>query len=394
VLYINATSTWPVFYLIYFISDEPPAKDHSYAKYVYKFDSEKHPEQIRSIGTQTDLSANEIENLIREKGEQQSSSCHTKDHFMQTATSSDKKVKFYTGVSSLHIFLGLFKILEPVILKYYSGTGSVNEKRYERGGEKPGPSRKLTKYEEFTLTLIRLRHAVPVTLLADLFNVSSSRVSQVFTTWIYHISEVSSRLIVWPSRQLIKKHMPPSFKKKFPKCRSIIDCTEIFIERPRNPTTQAKTYSNYKSHNTYKTLVSITPTGAFNFVSDVWGGNTSDKYITEHSGYLDNISAGDEVMADRGFLIRDLLTERRAYLTIPPFTRTCSFGKGRRLNSNEIKRTRAIANCRIHVERAIQRLKEFKMLSNIIQWSLKPIVNPMLKVAAFLCNFMKPLVKK
>lgn len=90
-LYINATSTWPGFYLIYFISDETPTKDHSYAKYVYKFESEKHPQQIRTIGTQTDLSANEIENLIREKGEQQSSSCHTKDHVMQTAHHHTRK---------------------------------------------------------------------------------------------------------------------------------------------------------------------------------------------------------------------------------------------------------------------------------------------------------------
>lgn len=71
-------------------------------------------------------------------------SCHA------NCTSSYKKVKLYTSVGSLHIFLGLFKILEPVILKYYSGTDSVNEKRYERGGKKRGPSRILTKYEEFT----------------------------------------------------------------------------------------------------------------------------------------------------------------------------------------------------------------------------------------------------
>lgn len=348
--------------------------------------------KCKDTGVQTDISGIDIDELKQENEALKSEKI--RDKFMKTVTSNDKKVKFYTGICSIAVFLGVFRILEPVILKYYSGTGTIEEKTYENKGKKPGPARKLTKLQEYTITLIRLRHSIPVVILADIFNVSTSRISQVFTTWIFYMSEVFSPLTVWPSRQLVQKHMPKSFKKKFPKCVSIIDCTELFVQRPRNPTTQSKLYSNYKSHTTYKALVSITPTGAFNFVSDLWGGNTSDRYITEHSGYLENISPGDEVMADRGFTIRDLLTEKRAYLTIPPFTRKCFWGKGKRLNANEIKRTREIANSRIHVERAIQRLKQFKIISNIVHWSLKPLMNPILKVSAFLCNLMKPLVKK
>lgn len=52
------------------------------------------------------------------------------------------------------------------------------------------------------------------------------------------------------------------------------------------------------------------------FVSNIWGGNVSDRYITEHCGFLDIVKLGDEVMADRFFLIRDLLLERRATLNI------------------------------------------------------------------------------
>ena len=67
-------------------------------------------------------------------------------------------------------------------------------------------------------------------------------------------------------------------------------------------------------------------------------------------------------MADTGFTIRDLLT-KKATLNIPPITRKCTLGKEKRLNVNEIKQTRNIAKLRIHVERAIQRLKLFKLLS-------------------------------
>ncbi|CAC5415859.1 unnamed protein product [Mytilus coruscus] len=222
---------------------------------------------------------------------------------------------------------------------------------------------------EFIITLVRLRLALPVFVMSQLFGVFCSRVSSIFTTWMFYLYYVFKDCIVWPSRERIKKFMPKSFKKCFPRTRAIIDCTEIFIQRPKNPTVNARTYSTYKSHNTFKFLVNITPTGAFNFISNIWGGNSSDSYITEHSGFLDFVSPGDEIMADRGFTIRDLLTERKAYLTISPFTRKCKWGKRKYLNANEIKKLEKIANHRIHVERAIQRLKSFKLIAQTISWN-------------------------
>ena len=136
--------------------------------------------------------------------------------------------------------------------------------------------------------------------------------------------------------------MPRSFKMSFPTTTSIIDCTEFFIEKPRSPTAQSQTYSSYKHKNTYKALVNITPSKAFNFVSELWGGNTSDRYIIKECGFLDNIRAGHEVMADRGFVLRDLLLDRRASLNIPPFTKQCKWGKGKRLNECDVKKTRIL----------------------------------------------------
>ena len=113
-------------------------------------------------------------------------------------------------------------------------------------------------------------------------------------------------------------------------------------------------------------MVAISPSGAFTFVSDPWGGNASDRFLTEHSGILDLIETGDDIMADRGFNIRDLLTSKNATLNMPPFTRRAPNGNKKKLNVDEIKQTRNIAKLRIHVERAVERLKNFRMLSNII----------------------------
>ena len=193
--------------------------------------------------------------------------------------------------------------------------------------KKSGPKRKLSRYEEFILTLVRLRLAVCSFFLADVFGVSVSRVSQIVTTWVNFMDTVLSPMIKWPSSHAVKKFMPKCFKVTFPNVRCIIDCTEFFICKPRSPTAQCQTFSAYKHHNTFKALIGISPSGAITFVSKLWGGNTSDRHITKESGFLDLVQPGDEYLADRGFLIRDLLLERRAKLLIPPFTKKMHLGE-------------------------------------------------------------------
>ena len=95
-------------------------------------------------------------------------------------------------------------------------------------------------------------------------------------------------------------------------------------------------------------LISITPQGVISFISRGWGGRASDQFITENSGFLDNILAGDVILVDRGFLIEEALGARGASLYIPAFTR----GKDQ-LSAMEIEKTRNIANVRILVKRVI-----------------------------------------
>lgn len=383
---------------------EPAAlRDHAYSNRGHVLKAEPLPPQTVETerGMQTDVDkgfVDELENKLKNLTDKlNDEDTLMRAIFISKVRHNDKSVNFYTGIPTLHMLDGLFKIFDNYEknLKYWRGSESIDVKQYELNETlKPGPKRKLTRFEEYILTLVRLRQAIPERMLADLFGISVSSVSKIFTTWVNYMSAILQNLIVWPKKNLVKKNMPKAFKKSFPNTRAIIDCTEIFIERPRNPTTQSKTYSSYKSHNTYKCLVSITPNGCFNFISKLYGGNASDRYITEHSGFLDCVSQGDEIMADRGFLIRDLLLERRARLTIPPFTRKCNYGKGRHLSASDIRKTRQIANVRIYVEQAIQRLKQFKMLSQILRWTQRALANPMMIIAGFLCNLKKPLVKK
>lgn len=57
----------------------------------------------------------------------------------------------------------------------------------------------------------------------------------------------------------------------------------------------------------------LSPSGNITFVSKLNGWNVCDKYITEDSGVLEFIEEADDIMADRGFTIRDLVTQHKRH---------------------------------------------------------------------------------
>ena len=103
--------------------------------------------------------------------------------------------------------------------------------------------------------------------LAVRFKIRRSRVSKIFCNWVPMLSNVLSGLIVWPERDTVRTNLPASFKKKWKDVVVIIDCSEVFIERPKSLTAHAQTWSNYKHNNTAKYLIGITPSGAVTFLS-------------------------------------------------------------------------------------------------------------------------------
>ena len=259
----------------------------------------------------------------------------------------DKKVCFYTGLPSYDVFKGLYQLLEPLLLKDES-------KSY------------ISLIDELLLVLVKLRLGVPNHDLGYRFNISSSTVGTIFHKWIDVMSVELKCLIHWPDSITLRENMPSGFRKHFLRVRCIIDCFEIFIERPSALLARAATYSNYKRHNTVKVFIAVTPTGSISFISQAWGGRVSDKEITQRCGFLNKIERGDQVMADRGFNIADDLAVCGAHLVIPSFTR----GKSQ-LSQMEVEQSRRLARVRIHVERIIgQMRKKYTILHNTLPISL------------------------
>ena len=161
-----------------------------------------------------------------------------------------------------------------------------------------------------------------------------------------------SFLISWPSRGICQQNMPVVFKENYPKCRCVIDCSEIAIEMPKNYIACSKTYSNYKKRNTVKFLIGISPMGTVSFLSKCWGGRVSDKSLTHSSGFFNYLEHGDTILADRGFTLAEDMAVYGANLAIPAFTR----GK-EQLSQREVEKSKQLSRVRIHIERVIGLVK-------------------------------------
>ena len=162
--------------------------------------------------------------------------------------------------------------------------------------------------------------------------------------------------------------------------RAIIDCTEFHIQQPSRLSSQRSTYSQYKSTNTFKLLVSISPIMHFNFVSALCTGSISDKEIVRASGFLDLLEADDIVMADKGFNIQDLLALHEVRLLAPPLLRKNN------VCATTSTATRRVAAVRVHVERMIRKLKGFTILKGALPLTMKPYVSSLVTDCAALVN--------
>ena len=311
---------------------------------------------------------------------------------MDTCLKTNKSCSIFTGIRTVAQFNDLFSHLEKKAKHMRYWKGEKYEERYSSNKITKssvsgfGPNRKLESKQEFLLVLIALRRGISTELLASLFGISQATASTIFNTWIKFMSFELQSLVYWPTRGEIRRQMP----KKLRMCRNLlctIDCTEVFIGCPRDREIQCLTWSDYKKHNTVKFLVAIAPNGCICYVSPVWGGKASDRQITLSDGFMDNIMPGDLVLADRGFTIKDVMIQRQATIDIPPSSSGVD-----QMSRADVKKTKHIASKRIHVERAIGRLKYFKILKHVLPVNLLPLIDDIVRVCACLTNLRPALV--
>lgn len=97
--------------------------------------------------------------------------------------------------------------------------------------------------------------------IGALFAISGWTASRWFKECLPIMAKASKRGVKWLPKDVIQARMPPSFRALFPACRCVVDCSEVFIEKPPKQEQNILCYSNYKSHMTAKFFVATAPSG-------------------------------------------------------------------------------------------------------------------------------------
>ncbi|XP_049515902.1 uncharacterized protein LOC125942029 [Dermacentor silvarum] len=166
---------------------------------------------VSEAGTQTETSMQYLEALHQNSqtlsSELQALKKKKLEFGEEALRDDDGKVSFYTGLPSFSVLAAMYQLVEPAV--------------------RHTPQNGLEIFEEFLM----------------------------------------KPLIVWPSRNEIRKTMPQAFFDSFgEKVAVVIDCFEIKLERPSSMLPRCETWSEYKGSNTAKYLIGICPQGVVSFV--------------------------------------------------------------------------------------------------------------------------------
>ena len=252
-------------------------------------------------------------------------------------------------------------------------------------------SQRISRECKLLMCLIKLKLNLSFVVLASMFCISENSAGRHFGSVLHALKVVAKNGVSWLDRETIQARMPASFRSLYPRTRCIIDCSEIRCQRPGTVRQRTLYYSNYKGGFTVKFLVGCAPSGEITFISPGFGGRTTDCEITTQSGFLDLIEQGDVILADKGFpqIERDLNTAG-GLLVMPPFATT-----GRQFTEVENKAGYQCASVRIHIERCIERLKRFDILSGRpLKMTMMKHIDDILLVTAFLVNTYPDLIKQ
>ena len=157
---------------------------------------------------------------------------------------NDDKVRVMTGLTNYEKMMTVFAFVAPYLKKQSS---------------------LLSCFQQFILTLLRLRLNLSLDFLGYIFGVHATTASRLFNNTIDVMnSRLIPVLVFWPDRQELRESLPMALRPMFKSCACII---LFFVEKPGTLFSLAETYSQYKHHNTMKYLIRITYQETISFIS-------------------------------------------------------------------------------------------------------------------------------
>lgn len=97
--------------------------------------------------------------------------------------------------------------------------------------------------DEFFAVLVKLRFKTPMKDLVYCLHCSEPHFSTIFHKWLHIMHHNLQQLVKWPDAETLPANLPQAFRIHYSRVKCIIDCFEVFIERPLSFVARAATYS-------------------------------------------------------------------------------------------------------------------------------------------------------
>ena len=311
--------------------------------------------RLKELLAEKDARIKQLEEKVQQKS--RTIDCMKIEALEKTTFSFEKisedpeKLSYLSGLS-----LEQFNLLMDCVRPYIQGC-----LRYETE-QRPATEKTFSYETQYLIVMMICRHGLDFKFVGYMANVSNVTIGRIFNGWVVFLSTLYNQLNLRPDQKFLQAKMPEIFMKTGHGTTDlVIDATEFRFNKASNLDLSGLMFSHYKNTTTGKALVGIAPHGMGIIFSEVYPGSISDTEITEKTDVLSYVSEDHEIMSDRGFSIQDLCAIKGVSLNRPK-QKDSNSGK---FQHGEIHKNFDITSTRIHVERFIGRVRNWRILNNI-----------------------------
>jgi len=281
------------------------------------------------------------------------------------------------------------------------------ERQYKGNAGTHKPFR--SSLQELIMFLLMMKSGMDNFMVAMLFNVQEPAMASIFFRWLVIVHTFLDIHMSNPQKVNVNMSRPERYRvSRFGKnVRLTIDTFPITVSRPSEPKLNNTFYNYYYGRHVAKILLGIAPIGGVTLCSQAFPGKITDNDITEAAKVADFVEQGDHVSADKGFtcflyfseegkvlitpLRRDSQRQNKSTVTDPTGKNRSKKKKISQYGQAEAIQGLSVAKLRSDVERAIARVKDWKVLQRIWPLCRLDLISMTVRVAARMTNFLGPL---
>jgi len=249
----------------------------------------------------------------------------------------------------------------------------------------------LSMIDQFLFTMIQLRSIPNNDVVSALFHIDHGTGTRYFTTWVLLMRSLLEAVCPVNDAvvQRLQDNMPAVFRSTF-KGRPVVltlDCLHWELESPSDSQAAKVTFSQYWNSSCGKVLIPLANLGGPLPPSAVHGGSITDPEITDAWKHLKDLPAGVYILADKGWVDYTTATSKHGIGIITPDKKRQGSDQ---FTADDSMWNQDVAHLRIHVERAIRRIREFRILNVRCPILRADLMSDIMTVCTLLTNFKAP----